>query len=77
MTTPNNISDSADPSTSDESALEGAAGATEADFVADKNRSFFSRLYTGTGAFDVIGKRRMWYAISGVLMVICITNVPG
>lgn len=48
---------------------------SDADYVADKNQSFFSRLYSGTGAFDVIGKRRMWYAISGVLMVICILSI--
>ncbi|MCB1294498.1 MAG: protein translocase subunit SecF [Gordonia sp.] len=71
MTTPNNISDSADPSTSDESALEGAAGATEADFVADKNRSFFSRLYTGTGAFDIIAKRRTWYIVTLIMIAVC------
>lgn len=23
------------------------------------------RLYTGTGAFDVVGHRRIWYSISG------------
>ncbi len=26
---------------------------------------FFVRLYTGTGAFEVIGKRKLWYAVSG------------
>ncbi len=26
--------------------------------------NFFVRLYTGTGAFEVIGRRKMWYAIS-------------
>ena len=29
---------------------------------------FFVRLYTGTGAFEVIGKRKMWYAISGAIV---------
>jgi preprotein translocase subunit SecF len=33
---------------------------------------FFVRLYTGTGAFEVIGKRKMWYLISGVIMLIAI-----
>ena len=32
---------------------------------------FFVRLYTGTGAFDVVGKRKLWYAISGVIVAIC------
>lgn len=29
---------------------------------------FFVRLYTGTGAFEVIGKRKLWYAVSGVIV---------
>jgi preprotein translocase subunit SecF len=33
---------------------------------------FFIRLYTGTGAFEVIGKRKLWYAISGVILLIAI-----
>lgn len=36
---------------------------------------FFVRLYTGTGAFEVIGKRRMWYAISGAIMLIMIASI--
>jgi preprotein translocase subunit SecF len=36
---------------------------------------FFVRLYTGTGAFDVIGKRRFWYAFSGVIILICIASI--
>ena len=31
---------------------------------------FFIRLYTGTGAFDVIGRRKMWFTISGVIIAI-------
>jgi preprotein translocase subunit SecF len=33
---------------------------------------FFVRLYTGTGAFEVIGKRKLWYAVSGVIVAISI-----
>ncbi|WP_225400235.1 protein translocase subunit SecF [[Mycobacterium] zoologicum] len=36
---------------------------------------FLSRLYTGTGAFEVIGKRRMWYAISGAMVAIAIISI--
>ncbi|MGU3502184.1 protein translocase subunit SecF [Mycobacterium sp. C31M] len=31
---------------------------------------FFVRLYTGTGAFEVIGKRKLWYAVSGAIVAI-------
>lgn len=36
---------------------------------------FFVRLYTGTGAFDVVGKRRFWYAFSGLIIAICLVSV--
>jgi preprotein translocase subunit SecF len=36
---------------------------------------FFVRLYTGTGAFEVIGKRKLWYAISGAIMVIAVAAI--
>jgi preprotein translocase subunit SecF len=33
------------------------------------------RLYTGTGAFDIVGRRRIWYALSGLLVVICLVSI--
>lgn len=36
---------------------------------------FFVRLYTGTGAFEVVGKRRMWFAISGLMLVIALASI--
>jgi preprotein translocase subunit SecF len=33
------------------------------------------RLYSGTGAFDVVGLRRIWYSLSGVLVVICLASI--
>lgn len=33
---------------------------------------FFVRLYTGTGAFEVMGKRKLWYTISGLIVAIAI-----
>ena len=37
--------------------------------------SVFTRLYTGTGAFDVVGKRKLWYAVFGTLVLICIGSI--
>ncbi|MGN7778982.1 protein translocase subunit SecF [Mycolicibacterium sp. 22603] len=37
-----------------------------------QQHGFFVRLYTGTGAFEVIGKRKLWYAVSGVIVGISI-----
>jgi preprotein translocase subunit SecF len=37
--------------------------------------SFISRLYTGTGAFEVIGRRRLWYGISAAIVAIAILSI--
>ncbi|MGH3523454.1 MAG: protein translocase subunit SecF, partial [Mycobacterium sp.] len=39
------------------------------------HHNFFSRLYTGTGAFEVVGRRRMWYAISGLIVAVAIASI--
>lgn len=36
--------------------------------------SFFVRLYTGTGAFEVIGRRKLWYSVSGLMVAIAIVS---
>ncbi|WP_338051821.1 protein translocase subunit SecF [Pseudonocardia acidicola] len=36
---------------------------------------FLGRLYTGTGAFDVVGKRKTWYAVFGTLVLICVLSI--
>jgi preprotein translocase subunit SecF len=37
--------------------------------------SFLTRLYTGTGAFDVVGRRRLWYALFGALVLVCVGSI--
>lgn len=37
--------------------------------------SFLSRLYTGTGAFEVVGRRRLWYGVSGAIMAIAVLAI--
>src|SRR6478609_3252560 len=39
------------------------------------HHNFFTRLYTGTGAFEVIGKRKLWFAISGSILLIAIASI--
>jgi preprotein translocase subunit SecF len=34
-----------------------------------------NRLYTGTGAFDIIGRKRLWYISFSVLVLICIGSI--
>ncbi len=57
-------------------ATAGAVELTDADAAAALPRhSFLSRLYTGTGAFEVIGRRRMWYGISGAIVAVAIISI--
>ncbi|MGH3864594.1 MAG: protein translocase subunit SecF [Pseudonocardiaceae bacterium] len=37
--------------------------------------SALRRLYSGTGAFDVVGRRRIWYSLSGLLVVVCLASI--
>ncbi len=37
--------------------------------------SFLNRLYTGTGAFDVIGKRKLWFSVSLLMVGIAIASI--
>ena len=66
MTTTNDTRDSSAPT---------PATGSDADFVADTSRSFLSRLYTGTGAFEIVGRRRMWYLVSLVIVIICVASI--
>ena len=36
---------------------------------------FFNRLYTGTGGFDVMGKRKLLFAITGVMVAVAIASI--
>ena len=36
---------------------------------------FFTRLYTGTGAFEVVGKRKLWFTISGLIVAVCVLSI--
>jgi preprotein translocase subunit SecF len=37
--------------------------------------NFFTRLYTGTGAFEVVGRRKLWYAVSGLIVAIAVASI--
>ncbi|HEX3213918.1 MAG TPA: protein translocase subunit SecF, partial [Actinomycetota bacterium] len=41
--------------------------------------SLASRMYHGETSFDIIGRRRLWFTISGVLVLISLVSlvVPG
>jgi preprotein translocase subunit SecF len=36
---------------------------------------FFTRLYTGTGAFEVVGRRKLWFSISGLIVAVAIASI--
>src|SRR5581483_8935053 len=39
------------------------------------HHSLLSRLYTGTGAFEVVGRRRLWYGVSGAIVAVAIVSI--
>ncbi len=40
-----------------------------------KQGSLFHRMYVGTGAFDVVGKRRRWYIFFAALILVCLVSI--
>ncbi|MPZ83847.1 MAG: protein translocase subunit SecF [Actinophytocola sp.] len=40
-----------------------------------KRDGLFHRMYVGTGAFDVVGKRKRWYVFFAVLILICLVSI--
>ncbi|MGU3433291.1 protein translocase subunit SecF [Actinomycetes bacterium M1A6_2h] len=42
---------------------------------AEASKSWLSRLYTGTGAFEVIGRRRFYYILTGVIMLVALLSI--
>ncbi|OBG89737.1 protein-export membrane protein SecF [Mycobacterium sp. E802] len=51
------------------------APSLESTSAALPKHGFFVRLYTGTGAFEVIGRRKLWYLVSGVIVAIAIASM--
>jgi preprotein translocase subunit SecF len=41
----------------------------------EKRPGLFRRLYTGTGAFDIIGKRKRWYAFFAAIVLISLVSI--
>ncbi len=39
------------------------------------HHNFLTRLYTGTGAFEVVGRRRLWYGVSGAIVALAIASI--
>jgi len=39
------------------------------------HHGFFSRLYTGTGAFEVVGRRKLWYGVSGTIVAVAVLSI--
>jgi preprotein translocase subunit SecF len=43
--------------------------------AANAKHGFFVRLYTGTGAFEVIGRRKLWYTVSGLIVAVALASI--
>ncbi|GAB3226427.1 protein translocase subunit SecF [Mycolicibacterium hippocampi] len=55
-----------------ETATSNAVEAPDPEFAVGDvpKHGFFVRLYTGTGAFEVMGRRKFWYAVTAVIVAI-------
>ncbi|PSL53671.1 preprotein translocase subunit SecF [Saccharothrix carnea] len=40
-----------------------------------KKGNVFQRLYVGNGAFDIVGKRKRWYLLFGLILLICVGSI--
>jgi preprotein translocase subunit SecF len=47
----------------------------EVDSSAAPHHGFFIRLYTGTGAFEVVGRRKLWFAVSGLIILVAAASI--
>ena len=47
----------------------------EAAGAAVPRHGFFVRLYTGTGAFEVVGRRKFWFSVSGLIVAVAIASI--
>ena len=56
------------------SAAEPAVGGSDAEAQLPRH-GFFTRLYTGTGAFNVIGKRKLWFAFSFLIVAAAVASI--
>ncbi|NLU81293.1 protein translocase subunit SecF [Rhodococcus sp. HNM0569] len=45
------------------------------DTATTPQHGLLSRLYTGTGAFEIVGRRRMWYLVTGAIVLIAIAGI--
>ncbi|MEV0676194.1 protein translocase subunit SecF [Actinosynnema sp. NPDC050436] len=43
--------------------------------MSQSKRSIFTRLYVGNGAFDIVGKRKRWYVLFGLVLLVCIASI--
>lgn len=55
-----------------------APGITDNEDAAEdttRSGSLFNRLYTGTGAFQIVQKRRIYFILTGVIVAICLASI--
>jgi preprotein translocase subunit SecF len=48
---------------------------SDAPRASGRRHALLSKLYTGTGAFNIVGRHKLWYLIFGTLMLICLASI--
>ena len=59
----------------DETGASTPTGDAPAGRAPGRRGSILARLYTGTGAFNIVGKHKLWYAVFGILVLICLASI--
>ncbi|KAA2261917.1 protein translocase subunit SecF [Solihabitans fulvus] len=67
MSTPDNGIKADSGTSADQTPVRSAAPAAK--------ESWFHKLYVGSGAFDIIGKRKRWYTFFALLILVCIGSI--
>jgi preprotein translocase subunit SecF len=62
-------------STVDDNSTPELPAGTVAEHKVSRRHHYLRRLYTGTGAFNIVGKRKIWYIGFGAFMLICIVSI--
>ena len=69
------VSDEAQALELDDASAAEELGTSASSGSAAPRHGFFVRLYTGTGAFDVVGKRKLWFGISAAIFAIALISI--
>ena len=52
-----------------------AVATAVADAGQTPKHGFFNKLFTGTGGFEVVGRRKLWFGVTGLILLVAIASI--